>query len=283
MIASVAVPAGGASAALLTPTTAWFASWSQGRLLAIDRKSLQVRTVRVGQPNNGPLSMTYGGGALWVVDFADAALLKLNPATGALLARRVLHDGGEVGAVAYANDFVWLGVSGLLGSGSAREHLLKLHPRTLATVATLDLPGEGEDLQLASSGTVLWVAGAMSPVAIDTLTGRAVMRLPDDGETAPVGGGVLWTAGAAGLRSRDADTGRRVTDVALNGSATVLAVGPRGEAWIAGPPLRMIQRTGRSYLLPQSGSVDATAVDNSTLWVHTARHVLVFDIAHLVR
>jgi hypothetical protein len=87
-------------------STAWISDWSASQIAGVDLATGRVtRTVRVGDGQDEPVSMTAGGGSLWVLDFAGP-LLRIDPASGAITKRFGVRGLGA--DVAYGNGFIWV-------------------------------------------------------------------------------------------------------------------------------------------------------------------------------
>ncbi len=87
-------------------STAWISDWSASQIVGVDLAAGRVtRTVRVGDQQDNPVSMTSGAGSLWVLDFSGL-LLRIDPATGVITKRFPVRGLGA--DVAYGDGFIWM-------------------------------------------------------------------------------------------------------------------------------------------------------------------------------
>ena len=106
----------------------------------VDLTAGQVtRTVRVGDQQDEPVSMTAGAGSLWVLDFSGP-LLRIDPASGAITERFPVRGLGA--DVAYGNGFIWMITDEPTADGD-QEYLYKIDPSRDVIVKAAPIPGAG--------------------------------------------------------------------------------------------------------------------------------------------
>ena len=85
--ARIPLPFGQPGGVTMLGSTAWISDWSASKIAGVDLAARRVtRTVRVGDQQDEPVSMTSGAGSLWVLDFSGP-LLRIDPASGAVTKR----------------------------------------------------------------------------------------------------------------------------------------------------------------------------------------------------
>jgi hypothetical protein len=287
LVGSLPLAVGPVDPMVLSPGAVWLASWTTGTLTRVAGDQLDVTArVAIGQPQDGPRSATYGGGALWVIDAADNSLRGLDPVSGRQRRSLPLAPWGEGDTVAYGGGFVWVACSGQLGDAGPRERLIRVDPDTLHVDRVTSLPGEGEDLTVIAEHADVWVGGSTRLAHLDVSTGRPTTTRVTAAAPFAVNGGSLWTYVDGHLAELDAHDGHVVAIAHVDASTTALGsplvVDPVGRAWTPMPKLTMVRPTGFIYGFSQyDGPAEAVAVDTSTLWIYTGRSILRFDISHL--
>ena len=102
--ARIPLPFGQPGGITILGSTAWISDWSASKIAGVDLAARRVTsTVRVGDQQDEPVSMTSGAGSLWVLDFSGP-LLRINAASGAVTKRFPVRGLGA--DVAYGDDFI---------------------------------------------------------------------------------------------------------------------------------------------------------------------------------
>ncbi len=255
---------------------------------AVDRSTLEV--VEVVTAGTQPIAAVTGFDALWVANFGDRTLQKLDSATGEPLRIIALSAGGNPNDLAIGGEFVWVassidgivarvdprtggirpievgvGVSGIAyGEGSIwatngqTNEVLRIDPQT-ERVERLGLEGDSQPLGIAVGEGSVWVAehlaGRVARIDPRTMTVSSTIALrrgqPD---RIAVGLGYVWVT----VGSDDSVT--RI-DPRTDAATAIEAVGngPRGIAideaaiWVANALDGTLVRVD-----PQTSSVGAT-------------------------
>lgn len=170
------------------------AVWDAGKLLRLDPVTLQTTgTLQVGESRNGPLSVAYGLGSLWVLNFADSSLWRVDPTSMKRIMRVPLR--GQPSQVAIGDGSVWVTECCMSTSTASRQLLLRLDPATGATIRSTRIPGDGETVRVAV-GAVVVVSSENAPVVVvDPQTMQVLRTLPTD--CASCGSGSLAVASDA--------------------------------------------------------------------------------------
>jgi len=242
---SGSIPAGAQIAARIEVGEAVAPRW-----FAADDKSLWVHEpeslVRVdlatsaltGHVNTGSMEYGYatsGAGSVWQTDYANNAVLRIDPDSGKVLAK-IPVGSQPLGAVVTA-DGVWV----------ANEHsgsVTRIDPKTNKVVATVSInapDSAGPQIMAAGPKGSVWVGvpNAAEVVRIDSATNKVGLVVPWDGPVASDGTQV-WIAVVAGIDGLaqairiDPDSGKVITAVDLGeeGGVCGLAVGLRS-VWVA--------------------------------------------------
>jgi YVTN family beta-propeller protein len=159
---------------------------------------------------------------------------------------RVLRvDGRTLRRVAASERFVGLTRRLAVGAGAvwvtersrtppAPDHLLKLDPETLATIARIPIPHGASDVRVG--GGSVWVADRDSPAVsrIDPAADRVVDRVTagDDPAQLAFGAHAVWSANADGTVTR-VDARTRVPIVLAAGARPSAIEFRGGEVWVA--------------------------------------------------
>ena len=271
---------------------------SVGRIDAESNRILGATLV-----GSGPTHLVAGEGAIWVANFDDETLSKLDPSTGEEL-RRISAEGtptglaSGAGAVWMTHDFagtlsridpgletivatielgsgvtdVAVGEHGVWIVNSLRGRLLRVDPATNDVVATIDLGGTLGGV--AVGGGAVWVASGRTVVRVDpaTLTLRRVALRYNAGELA-VGEGAVWVANGLGdaVTRVDLASATASSAVAVGDNPSGIAVGG-GVVWVAnsvdGTLSRIDPTTGVvTGTIVVADGVEDVAVSEGTVWV----------------
>ena len=220
------------------------------RWLAADATSLWVHEpeslVRVdlatsavtGEVNTGRMEYGYaaaGAGSVWQTDYENGAVLRIDPASGKVLAK--IPVGMQPLGVVVTEDAVWV----------ANEHsgsVTRIDPATNRVVATIPInsaDSAGPQVMAAGPNGSVWVGvpNMGSVVRIDAATNKVGLVVPWDGPVASDGAEV-WIAVVAGIDGLaqairiDPDSGKviKAVDLGEEGGVCGLAVG-LGSVWVA--------------------------------------------------
>ena len=227
------------------------ASTLNGTLYRIDPRADSVaQTVRLGQQHSS--AVVYHGGALWVADTTDNAIIELDPTTGT--ARRTFSLDFRPTALAVGRGAIWVADH---DGGTVTE----LDRSSGEAVATIHV-GEGPSALELVEGA-LWVVNSDDSTVsrIDPETTRVVATIAvGSGPSALAGGrGSIWVANQyAGTVSR-IDPKRNVVDTTIDvdGQPAALAV-TKTSVWIGSGPRAGLHRGGTLVLATsqQPRSVD---------------------------
>jgi YVTN family beta-propeller protein len=204
--------------------------------LSLVRVDLATSAV-TGQVNTGSMEYGYaatGGGSVWQTDYENNAVLRIDPATGKVLAK--IPVGLQPLGVVVTAGSVWV----------ANEHsgsVTRIDPATNKVVATIPInspDSAGPQIMTAGPGGV-WVDvdNMGSVVRIDAATNKVGLVVPFNGWVASDGEQV-WIAADTGIDGLaqairiDPDTGKVITAVDLeqDPGECGLAVG-LGSVWVA--------------------------------------------------
>src|SRR6266540_2250022 len=134
------------------------------------------------QVGSGPSGVVAGAGAVWVANSLDGTVSRIDPATDRVV--QVVRVGGRPSEVAFAGGSVWVASSGT-------QTVSELSAITGRLLRTIDLPGDPSGLAVGAGA--LWVtsADARTLSRIDPGTGAV-------SDTIGVGGGPTGVAVSAG-------------------------------------------------------------------------------------
>ena len=220
------------------------------RWLAADDTSLWVHEPRslvsvdlatsavTGQVNTGSMEYGYaatGGGSVWQTDYENNAVLRIDPASGKVLAK--IPVGLQPLGVVVTKGGVWV----------ANEHsgsVTRIDPATNKVVATVSInspDSAGPQVMAAGPDGSVWVGvpNMGSVVRIDAATNKVGLVVPWDGPVASDGAEV-WIAVVAGIDGLaqairiDPESGKviKAVDLGEEGGTCGLAVG-LGSVWVA--------------------------------------------------
>jgi hypothetical protein len=259
-------------------STAWISDWSASQIAGVDLAAGRVtRTVRVGSWQDEPVSMTSGGGSLWVLDFSGP-LLRIDPASGAITRRFPVRGLGA--DVAYGNGFIWMITDEPTADGD-QEYLYKIDPSRDVIVKAAPIPGAGTACAASPGPHGIWIGCAdvdhITLVNRDSL--KPTQSLPvDSGGYIPQivpSRNVVWVLTPSGLARTDQATGR-ITAVIRTGyapsalSAPALIMDPTGRLWITGSLLTVvIPGNLTAYTVARTPNLINAAADGQAIWVDT--------------
>jgi serine/threonine-protein kinase PknK len=201
------------------------------------------QAIEVGQ---APTGLALGDGSVWVGNFSDGVVSRVDPQRNAVAAR--ISVGGRVAELAASDSGIWV-------TNFAEGTVSRLDPAANAVVATARVGGD--PIGVAGAGGDAWVAsyrdGTLSRVAPG---GNVVSRTVLGGNPVgvAVGEGAVWVTNHAdgSLRRIDPATGRLVTSVGIGGSPLGVTVG-EGSVWVTNEGNNTVSRVD-----PSTNAVVAT-------------------------
>jgi hypothetical protein len=268
VLGSISLPVSQSTGVALLGSTAWISDWYTGKVVAVDLVARRViKVLRVGGPQDGPISVAAGAGSVWVLDFSTGRLLRIAARTGSVTGRILIR--GEATDVAYGDGSVWVIADGRW-NGTAEEHLYKIDPARDVIVRVAPIPGAGPGCAAFPGPRGVWVGcGGVAGISlIDPRSLRVVRRVPvDPGEYRPQiapGRRVVWVLTAAGLVRVDPGTGKITAagPTAWNPDAAAvpgLAVDASGRVYVAGSPVDVLV-PGSLTVRPISRTAGVTSV-----------------------
>jgi len=239
-------------------------SASANSVAAIDAGSNRlVAEVPVG---NGPTSVAFGEGSVWVTNSLDRSVSRIDPRTSSVLQR--IDVGGDPSGIAVGAGAVWV-------ANSLDGTVSRIDPVTNREVQPI--PVGVTPTALAVSGGTVWVTSAeeRNVTRIDVVSGRVVdtIRTGALGRGIAVGGGSVWvTDGSSRIVVRiDSRRGVVVQPVSVGNGPTGIAFG-EGSVWVAnsldGTVSRIDPATNRvTDTIPVGEGPDGIAVGSGAVWV----------------
>jgi hypothetical protein len=274
----IPVPFGQPGDVTMLGSTAWISDWSASQIADVDLAAGQVtRTVRVGDQQDEPISMTSGAGSLWVLDFAGL-LLRIDPASGAITERFPVRGLGA--DVAYGNGFIWTITDEPTADGD-QEYLDKIDPSRDVIVKTAPIPGAGTACAASPGPRGIWIACAavdrITLINPDSLKPVQSLRVHSGGYTPQIvpGRNAVWVLTPSGLARADPATAR-ITAIIHVGyapsalSAPALIMDSAGRLWITGSVLTVvIPGTLTAYPVAHTPDLISAAADGPAIWADT--------------
>jgi hypothetical protein len=259
-------------------STAWISDWSASRIVGVDLTARRIsRTLQVGDQQNQPVSMTSGAGSLWVLDFSGP-LLRINPASGAVIRRFPIRDLGV--DVAYGDGYIWM-ISDELDVDGGQEYLYKIDPSRDVVVKAAPVPGAGLACAASPGPHGIWIgcAGVDRITLINQDSLKPAQSLPvDSGGYIPQiasGRDAVWVLTPSGLARADPATGR-ITAIIHTGytpstmSAPALVMDSAGRLWITGSLLTVVMPgTLTAYPVARTPDLISAAADGPGIWLRT--------------
>jgi YVTN family beta-propeller protein len=140
------------------------------------------------QVPSGPKRMTGSGSNLWVANYAEGSVTRLDANTGAVLA--TVTVGGHPGAINAFQGGLWI-------ADRARNTLTRVDPTSIQPVGSPIAIGKGPR-RISGSGNDLWIsdAGDGTVTKVDTTTGTVVAQVKVGGrpDSLTISNGVVWVA-----------------------------------------------------------------------------------------
>jgi YVTN family beta-propeller protein len=231
-----------ASDIVATPRGLWITRIEDNELVQLDSSTLDPTGTRV-RVGRSPYDVAFGFGDLWVADYRNDSVSRVDPRSHAKPALIPTGRGPFGVAVGYGR--VWV-------ANEVDRNLVEIDPRTnrVRRKITVGLGPRGVD---TGEGAV-WVAGSLSSsvVRVDPDTGaRKRIPVPALCQDVAVGGGSVWAAipQANSVVRIDPALGRRAHNLISVGLGPTSLDYGRGSVWVAngedGTVSRIDARTGR--------------------------------------
>jgi hypothetical protein len=275
----IPVPFGQPGGMTVLGSTAWISDWSASRIAGVDLAAGRVtRTLRVGEGQDEPVSMTSGAGSLWVLDFAGP-LLRIDPASGAITERFPVRGLGA--DVAYGDGFIWVITDDPADGGGGQEYLYKIDPSRDVIVKAAPIPGAGTACAASPGPRGIWIACAAADriTLINQGSLKPVQSLPvhSGGYTPQIvpGQKAVWVLTPSGLARADPATARitAIIDVGYAPSAMsapALIMDSAGRLWITGSLLTVVvPGTLTAYPVAHTPDLISAAADGPAIWADT--------------
>ena len=276
--ARIPLPSGQPGDVTMLGSTAWISDWSASQIAGVDLAAGQVtRTLRVGDRQNQPVSMTSGAGSLWVLDFSGP-LLRIDPASGAITRRFPVRGLGA--DVAYGDGFVWIITYEPAADGD-HEYLSKIDPSRDVIVKTAPIPGAGTACAASPGPHGIWIACAgidrITLINQDSLKPAQSLPVDSGGYTPQIAPGrtAVWVLTPSGLARADPATGRITAIIHTSYapstmSAPALIMDAADRLWITGSLLTVVMPdTLTAYPVAHTPDLISAAADGPTIWLRT--------------
>jgi peptide/nickel transport system substrate-binding protein len=234
-------------------------------LAAVDTRSDGVTSVT---PLSGaPGAVAGGAGSVWATDPGSAAVLRIHPATGAVVGR--IPVGGQPGSIVTSGGAVW-------AASTVGATVTRIDPATETVTQTISLPGSGLG-EMASGAGKVWVTDPAGHdlFEIDPATGSLQRTLPLDllPSAVAVGDGAVWVAGysSATVEKLDPASGRVMARVRV-GNGPAALVFAAGSLWVANSLDSTVSRVDPAALrvralIPAASGPAALAAGMGSVWV----------------
>jgi hypothetical protein len=286
--ARIPVPFGQPGGMTVLGSTAWISDWSASRIAGVDLAAGRVtKTLRAGDGQDEPVSMTSGAGSLWVLDFAGP-LLRIDPASGAITERFGVRGLGA--DVAYGDGFIWVITDDPADGGGGQEYLYKIDPSRDVIVKAAPIPGAGPACAASPGPRGIWIACA----AVDRITLinqgslKPAQSLPvrSGGYTPQIvpGRNAVWVLTPSGLARADTATAR-ITAIIHVGyapsamSAPALIMDSAGRLWITGSLLTVVvPGTLTAYPVARTPDLISAAADGPAIWADTGSTLIMLQV-----
>ena len=123
-------------------------------------------------PTEVPGDLAWDGQALWVVDFMEASIKRINVASGALLSSVPLPTSDLwASGIAWDGEALWVHIV-------LSPSLIRIDPASGQTLREIPLLIEEEPLSLAWDGETLWILTRTALTRVDPQTGEILKQLP---------------------------------------------------------------------------------------------------------
>jgi virginiamycin B lyase len=262
--------------------TAWITNAGDGTLSHIDTSTNQVvETLKIGEIGGtygSPWAMALAAGSLWVTDNAAHTVVRLDPATGDVLATIPLEV--EPFSMDANEEAVW--VSALDGN-----QVIRIDPKTNAVVATIEVPSAAN---FAFTDGAVWVTnlrlGKVTRIDPQTNTVTATIDTPGPGQesertesiTSGPEGVYVLDKRAKMIHLIDPATNEVIQTKPTNAGTFVLALGDEG-MWTVdcdtGTPLLLDAKTlDRIAELGPHPDACGITLDEGSIWLTTSNSIV---------
>ena len=285
--ARIPLPFGQPGGITMLGSTAWISDWSASKIAGVDLAARRVtRTVRVGDQQDEPISMTSGAGSLWVLDFSGP-LLRIDPASGAVTKRFQIRGLGA--DVAYGDGFIWMITDEPTADGD-QEYLYKIDPSRDVIVKAAPIPGAGQDCAASPGPRGIWIACAavdrITLINQDSLKPTQSLPVDSGGYTPQIvpSRNAVWVLTPSGLARADPATARitAIIDVGYVPSAMsapALIMDSAGRLWITGSLLTVvIPGTLTAYPVAHTPDLISAAADGAAIWADTGPTLIMLQV-----
>jgi streptogramin lyase len=219
--------------------------------------------VRTISTEGAPTGLAVGAGAIWVAHEFDETLSRVDPGQNEVTANIALGNG--VTDVAAGAGAVWV-VNGLDGTVG------RIEPGTNNVVETFEIGGNPESLAVGAGA--VWVASGRTILRLNPASGAVTtIALRSDATQVAVGGAAVWISNGPSdsVTKVDVETGTASRAIAVGDDPTGIAVGAGG-VWVAnrldGTVSRIDPSTSALVETIEIGSaVEDVTVDRDTVWV----------------
>jgi ABC-type transport system substrate-binding protein/DNA-binding SARP family transcriptional activator len=212
-----------------------------------------------------PSDIAAGLGSEWVTSYDDGTLIRIDPATSAVV--QTVSVGRGAGAVAIAAGDAWV-------ADTLEDQVARVSGATDEVVQRIPV-GQGPRGVAAGAGAV-WVAndGSGTITRIDPLSGAVlgITRVGASPSAVAVGDGAAWVAlqGEAAVARLDVHTGQVVQTIPVGSGPSAITVGPAG-VWVANEfesTLSLIDPASDKVVLTRAvtGSPSALAAVGNDVW-----------------
>ncbi len=285
--ARIPLPFGQPGGITMLGSTAWISDWSASKIAGVDLAARRVtRTVRVGDQQDEPVSMTSGAGSLWVLDFSGP-LLRIDPASGAVTKRFQIRGLGA--DVAYGDGFIWMITDEPTADGD-QEYLYKIDPSRDVIVKAAPIPGAGQDCAASPGPRGIWIGCAavdrITLINQDSLKPTQSLPVDSGGYTPQIvpSRNAVWVLTPSGLARADPATARitAIIDVGYVPSAMsapALIMDSAGRLWITGSLLTVvIPGTLTAYPVAHTPDLISAAADGPAIRADTGSTLIMLQV-----
>jgi class 3 adenylate cyclase/streptogramin lyase len=182
---------------------------------------------------NQPEDLAVGGGSVWVGNYLDATVARVDATSGAV---SVFAPGGKPTGIAFGNDAVWVTTEFGETSGGPGS-VIRFNPVTNGIDKVIQVGDGVHSIAYSQSPEGVWVTNEVNDtvVRIDPAS-NAVDPTPVDlgrkPEAIAAGDGSVWVGGADRTLLRIDPATRRITTIQLRSTPSAIAVGD-GAVWVA--------------------------------------------------
>jgi YVTN family beta-propeller protein len=213
-----------------------------------------------------PTGLAFGQGSLWVTQFGDHSVARIDPGSRAVL--QTIPVGSGPSGVAAGAGAVWV-------ANSLDGTVSRIDPATNRVVQVVHVGGRPSEVAFGNGS--VWVAssGTQTVSELNATSGKLRRRIELVGDPSglAVGAGALWvtSADARTLSRIDFGTGTVSDTISVGGGPTAVAVSP-GSVWVANSldgTVARIDPARDSVLatIPVGDGPDAIAAAAGKVWV----------------